>query len=234
MGVFLDVESIAAVESAVDKATEQAETLAVVARKAKSRAMTMRAEVEADPSCLAAVGEEARVLWRELIEAGFMSDPAPKASAPVTPERKSRGPDRAPRKRKEGSVSEPKGTPPEQIGWGSAELLRVLAAGPLTLPWIAAGVSFTTGVGVTQEEANRRAENALTNDPDRFVGWRGRREGDSEDVELWGTREQFYAVAQRLIGTKRASVPQLMDTLRCGAAAAAWAIDRAVAEASGA
>jgi hypothetical protein len=144
------------------------------------------------------------------------------------PGRRTRGPDRAPRKRV-GSVSEPRGPSPEQIRLASEKLAFHLKDAPMTL----VGLSAVTG----WEE--REIEHYLTNDPERFAGWTGRREGDAGSVELWGTREQFYAYASAALKLHESSdrpsplsVTIVTSALKCGAATAAWAIDRARAEAA--
>lgn len=83
--------------------------------------------------------------------------------------------------------------------------------GPTTLAALTLDVNNMSKSGATPV-IERDVEGWLCEDPEAYVSWTGKREGDPAPVTLWGTWEQFFATYfNRFPGA--AGLPQFHDTI---------------------
>jgi hypothetical protein len=72
-------------------------------------------------------------------------------------------------------------------------------------------------------DTEQKIESLLCEDPAAFVQWRGRRDGDSVDVELWGTWGQFLEAVRAKAETTPGAWDEpriISSTLDCSLVAA--------------
>lgn len=173
MGVFDDVKAIEDYEIAGAGEQARGERMANAGREAVKRAMAMRDDVESGKVSLEMAASQAReaTLLLSAIES-MRSDPP----------KRGRGPDRKPRQRKSSASEAPaEETKPVPSG-NEAVLLAAFKDGPLTR----AGIEAITG---WTQSAIQDAIDAAT----QVTTWVMKRDGDSEPVAVWGTKEQCSA-----------------------------------------